>query len=68
MGHQAAFTARIRWRRPDSRPGIAEFGIGLEDFERDLRAVLREASPDNRFAERLPATEIKIWRKPHRER
>ena len=35
----------------------------LADFERDLRALLYEASPDNRFVECLPATEIKIWRK-----
>lgn len=40
------------------------FGGGLADFERDLRALLREASPDGRFAECLPATEIKTWRKP----
>ncbi|WP_128380476.1 class I SAM-dependent methyltransferase [Streptomyces cavernae] len=48
--------------RSDSAPHL--FGAGLEDFERDLRAVLREESPDNRFSERLPATEIMIWRKP----
>jgi hypothetical protein len=32
--------------------------------ERDLRALLREASPGNRFAECLPATEIMVWRRP----
>lgn len=42
------------------------FGDRLEDFERDLRGVLREASPKGRFAEHLPATEIMTWRKPHR--
>ncbi|GIH62548.1 class I SAM-dependent methyltransferase [Microbispora siamensis] len=52
--------------RSDSAPHL--FGDRLEDFERDLRAVLRQASPDNRFAEHLPATEIMIWRKPHGER
>ncbi|HEX4815168.1 MAG TPA: class I SAM-dependent methyltransferase [Nonomuraea sp.] len=52
--------------RSDSAPHL--FGDKLEDFERDLRAVLRQASPENRFAEHLPATEIMIWRKPHRER
>lgn len=51
--------------RSDSAPHL--FGAELEDFERELRAVLRETSPDDRFAERLPATEIKIWRKPQRE-
>ncbi|GAA4234990.1 ubiquinone/menaquinone biosynthesis C-methylase UbiE [Streptosporangium album] len=40
----------------------------LADFERDLRALLQEASPDNRFAECLPATEIMTWRKPQGER
>lgn len=40
------------------------FGDALPDFERDLRALLRTASPDDRFAERPPATEIKTWRKP----
>lgn len=48
--------------RSDSAPHL--FGDALADFERDLRALLREASPDNRFAERLPATEIMTWRKP----
>jgi SAM-dependent methyltransferase len=49
--------------RSDSAPHL--FGDRCEDFERDLRAVLRQASPGNRFAERLSATEIMIWRKPH---
>lgn len=48
--------------RSDSAPHL--FGARLEDFERDLREVLREASQDSRFAERLPATEIMTWRKP----
>lgn len=52
--------------RSDSAPHL--FGDRLEDFERDLRAVLRQASPGGRFAERLPATEIKTWRRPHSER
>ncbi|KOG42531.1 class I SAM-dependent methyltransferase [Streptomyces resistomycificus] len=42
------------------------FGDRLHDFERDLREVLRLASPEGRFAERLPATEIMTWRKPVR--
>ncbi|GLX02066.1 class I SAM-dependent methyltransferase [Microtetraspora sp. NBRC 16547] len=41
------------------------FGDRLEDFERDLRAVLRQASPDSLFAEHLPPSEIMTWRKPH---
>ncbi|MEU4330970.1 hypothetical protein [Nonomuraea dietziae] len=52
--------------RSDSAPHL--FGGGVEDFERDLRAVLRRAAPDDRFAERLPATEIMTWRRPLRGR
>ncbi|MDH6108218.1 ubiquinone/menaquinone biosynthesis C-methylase UbiE [Kitasatospora sp. MAP12-15] len=40
------------------------FGDRLADFEQDLRAVLQEVSPDNRFTELVPATEMMIWRKP----
>lgn len=42
------------------------FGDRLADFERDLRALLHDASPGNRFSECLPATEIMTWRKPQR--
>lgn len=52
--------------RSDSAPHL--FGDRLGEFERDLRAVLRQASPDGRFAEHLPATEIMVWRTPHGER
>lgn len=52
--------------RSDSAPHL--FGDKLAAFERDLRALLRHASPDGRFAERLPATEIMTWRKPRGER
>ncbi|WP_371573897.1 class I SAM-dependent methyltransferase [Streptomyces sp. NBC_01314] len=48
--------------RSDSAPHL--FGDRLADFERDLRALLEETAPDHRFAERLPATEIRTWRKP----
>jgi SAM-dependent methyltransferase len=37
------------------------------DFEHDLRALLQHMAPDNRFAERLPPTEIMTWRKPRVE-
>jgi SAM-dependent methyltransferase len=40
------------------------FGDRLGDFERDLRALLRQVSPDGVFAEHLPPTEIMTWRKP----
>ncbi|MFK4101250.1 class I SAM-dependent methyltransferase [Streptomyces sp. NPDC019531] len=48
--------------RSDSAPHL--FGDRLADFERDLRAVLRQASADDRFAEHLPPTQLMIWRKP----
>ncbi|MFC8428067.1 class I SAM-dependent methyltransferase [Streptomyces sp. NPDC057253] len=48
--------------RSDAAPHL--FGDRLADFERDLRSVLRQASPDARFAEHLPPTRIMIWRRP----
>ncbi|WP_159079417.1 hypothetical protein [Plantactinospora sp. BC1] len=49
-----------------SRSGSAPhlFGERLRDFARDLRALLREAAPDDRFAEHLPPTDIQTWRRP----
>ncbi|MFD7710659.1 class I SAM-dependent methyltransferase [Streptomyces sp. NPDC059786] len=46
--------------RSDAAPHL--FGDRLADFEGELRALLREASPDDCFAEQPPPTEIKIWR------
>ncbi|HKE66765.1 MAG TPA: class I SAM-dependent methyltransferase [Micromonosporaceae bacterium] len=40
------------------------FGDRIADFEQDLRALLRNAAPDDHFAEHLPPTEIRTWRKP----
>ena len=40
------------------------FGDRLGDVERELRALLLAVSPDGRFAERLPPTEIMIWPAP----
>ncbi|MDX3314385.1 class I SAM-dependent methyltransferase [Streptomyces sp. NPDC054884] len=48
--------------RSDSAPHL--FGDRLGDFERELRALLREEAPDDRFAERLPPTEVMTWRTP----
>lgn len=48
--------------RSDSAPHL--FADRRPDFERDLRALLQEAAPDGRFAERLPPTDIRIWRTP----
>lgn len=50
--------------RSDAAPHL--FGDRLAEFERDLRALLEETAPDHLFAERLPATEIRTWRKPAR--
>lgn len=40
------------------------FGERVADFERDLRALLRAASPDGWFAERTREIELVIWRPP----
>jgi SAM-dependent methyltransferase len=48
--------------RSDSAPHL--FGDRLQAFEHDLRALLRQVSPTERFAEHLPPTEIMTWRKP----
>ncbi|CAN5504356.1 class I SAM-dependent methyltransferase [soil metagenome] len=40
------------------------FGDRLAAFEIDLRQLLNEASPSGRFSERVPDTEVFIWRKP----
>lgn len=34
-----------------------------DDFETDLRLLLRETSPSGRFSERAPSTEVFVWRK-----
>lgn len=39
------------------------FGERLVEFEADLRALLLEVSPSGQFSERLPSTELRIWRK-----
>ncbi|WP_165484773.1 class I SAM-dependent methyltransferase [Streptomyces kasugaensis] len=37
------------------------FGPRRDDFEADLRRLLREASPSGRFSERRPSTEVFVW-------
>jgi hypothetical protein len=37
------------------------FGAHRDDFETDLRRLLREVSPPGRFSERQPSTEVFIW-------
>ena len=38
------------------------FGDRLDGFERELRELLRRASPDGRFAEVAGEIELSIWR------
>jgi SAM-dependent methyltransferase len=40
------------------------FGDRQGDYERDLRAILAEASPAGRFSVRLPDNILRIWRLP----
>ena len=42
------------------------FGDHQEDFERDLRKILAQASPSGRFSVRLPDNVLRIWRPPGR--
>ncbi|WP_377274298.1 class I SAM-dependent methyltransferase [Peterkaempfera sp. SMS 1(5)a] len=37
------------------------FGPRRDEFEADLRRLLRDASPSGRFSERQPSTEVFIW-------
>lgn len=52
------------WSLSGSAPHL--FGPRRAEFESELRAVLREASPDGVFAEWLPHTDVRIWRTPGR--
>ena len=56
----------IAWvySRSDSAPHL--FGDRLGMFETDLRRLLHDASPADRFAEHVPDTEVFVWRKPRR--
>jgi Methyltransferase domain len=40
------------------------FGDHREDYERDLREILTQASPSGRFSVRLPHNILRIWRLP----
>ena len=50
------------YSRSDSAPHL--FGGRLAEFDGDLRSLLGEASDRGRFSERVPDTEVFIWRKP----
>jgi hypothetical protein len=40
------------------------FGDRQEDYERDMREILTQASPSGRFSLRLPDNILRIWRLP----
>ena len=48
----------------ESRTAPHLFGERLSRFEADLRQLLSAASPGGVFTERVPDTEIRIWRRP----
>ncbi len=50
------------WSLSGSAPHL--FGARRDEFETELRAVLRQAAPDGAFAEWLPDTDVRIWRTP----
>ncbi len=50
------------WSLAGSAPHL--FGEQLGAFEAELRGVLRDASPAGRFADRLPDTDVWVWRSP----
>jgi hypothetical protein len=52
------------WSLSGSAPH--HFGERRGEFESELRAVMRDASPAGHFAEWLPDTDVRIWRTPGR--
>jgi SAM-dependent methyltransferase len=44
------------------------FGPRRDDFEADVRRLLRDVSPQGRFSERGPSTEVFVWRRGYGER
>jgi hypothetical protein len=42
------------------------FGARRDEFEADLRQLLREVSPAGRFSQRRPSTEVFVWWKDPR--
>ncbi|MFG1849101.1 class I SAM-dependent methyltransferase [Micromonospora carbonacea] len=48
--------------RSDGAPHL--FGTRLAEFDAELRALLLASSPGGWFAERVPDTEVRIWRTP----
>ncbi|MFH8342356.1 class I SAM-dependent methyltransferase [Streptomyces sp. AM6-12] len=54
----------VAWTLSHSSSTPPLFGPRLGAFEADLRALLAGVSPAGRFAERVPSTEVFIWRIP----
>jgi SAM-dependent methyltransferase len=52
----------VAWTFSMSSSAPHLFGTRRDDFETDLRRLLREVSPAGRFSERQPSTEVFIWR------
>ena len=50
------------WEQVKANKGAAGVdGVSIEEFEADLRRLLREASPSGRVSERQPSTEAFVW-------
>jgi len=54
----------VAWVFSVSKTAPHLFGPRLDEFERDLRALLHRVSPDDVFSEQVRDTEIFIWTKP----
>ncbi|MET8555978.1 class I SAM-dependent methyltransferase [Streptomyces sp. NPDC004959] len=53
----------VAWVFSHSSAAPHLFGPRREDFEAELRRLLRETSPPGLFSERLPSTEVFVWRR-----
>jgi SAM-dependent methyltransferase len=54
----------VAWTFSVSKTAPHLFGSRLDEFERDLRALLHRASPEGVFSEQVRDTEIWLWTKP----
>ncbi|MCM2423715.1 class I SAM-dependent methyltransferase [Streptomyces sp. RKAG293] len=51
----------VAWAYSMSSSAPHLFGPRRDDFETDLRRLLRDVSPADRFSERQPSTEVFVW-------
>lgn len=51
----------VAWAFSMSSSAPHLFGPHRDDFEADLRRLLRDVSPADRFSERQPSTEVFVW-------